>query len=52
MSKTEKPSIRFHGFDDTWEQRKLCTASLKGFRITLDKRRSIAMAIEVHLFSR
>lgn len=23
MSKTEKPSIRFHGFDDTWEQRKL-----------------------------
>ena len=22
MSKTEKPSIRFHGFDDTWEQRK------------------------------
>lgn len=23
MSKTEKPSIRFHGFDDAWEQRKL-----------------------------
>ena len=22
MSKTEKPSIRFHGFDDAWEQRK------------------------------
>ena len=23
MSKTEIPSIRFHGFDDAWEQRKL-----------------------------
>ena len=23
MSKTEMPSIRFHGFDDAWEQRKL-----------------------------
>lgn len=23
MSKTEKPSIRFHGFDDAWEQRRL-----------------------------
>ena len=25
MSKTETPSIRFHGFEDAWEQRKLAT---------------------------
>ena len=25
MSKTEIPSIRFHGFDDAWEQRKLAS---------------------------
>lgn len=30
MSKTEIPSIRFHGFDDAWEQRKVSEL----FRVT------------------
>ena len=34
MSKAEKPSIRFHGFDDAWEQRKVlsCIQKITDFR--------------------